>query len=138
MTIPRLLILPLLVAAAGCGSSGYTSSSSAAPASKPKPKPAASSSAGSTVSLKADPAGAIKFDTTHLTAKAGTVTIAMTNASQVPHAIAVEGHGVDKDGKVVMGGTSKVTVALKPGTYTFYCPVDGHEKEGMKGTLTVG
>jgi uncharacterized cupredoxin-like copper-binding protein len=66
------------------------------------------------------------------------VTIDMTNPGQVPHAIAVEGNGVDKDGKVVTGGgTSTVSVKLKPGTYTFYCPVDGHRQQGMKGTLTV-
>jgi uncharacterized cupredoxin-like copper-binding protein len=35
------------------------------------------------------------------------------------------------------GGISTVTAALKPGTYTFYCSVDGHEAAGMKGTLTV-
>ena len=35
------------------------------------------------------------------------------------------------------GGTSTVTENLKPGTYTFYCSVDGHEAAGMKGTLTV-
>ena len=46
--------------------------------------------------------------------------------------------GVDKSGSTVgMGGKSTVTAALKPGKYTFYCPVDGHKAAGMKGTLTV-
>jgi uncharacterized cupredoxin-like copper-binding protein len=26
---------------------------------------------------------------------------------------------------------------VKPGTYTFFCSVPGHEAGGMKGTLTV-
>jgi uncharacterized cupredoxin-like copper-binding protein len=30
-----------------------------------------------------------------------------------------------------------VTVKLKKGTYTFYCPVDGHKAAGMKGKLVV-
>ena len=30
-----------------------------------------------------------------------------------------------------------MTVTLKKGTYTFYCPVDGHEAAGMKGKLIV-
>ena len=35
------------------------------------------------------------------------------------------------------GGTSTFTVTLKPGTYTFFCEVPGHEAAGMKGTLVV-
>jgi plastocyanin len=66
------------------------------------------------------------------------VTLVMANPSSFPHAIAVDGHGIDKDGKTVnKGGTSRVTVKLKKGTYTFYCPVDGHKAAGMKGKLIV-
>ena len=62
----------------------------------------------------------------------------MANKSSVPHDIGVKGRGVDQVGPVVSnGGTSTVGVTLKPGTYTFYCSVDGHEAAGMKGTLTV-
>jgi uncharacterized cupredoxin-like copper-binding protein len=96
--------------------------------------------AASTVELSADPGGALKFDTTKLTAKAGTVTVKMMNpaSSGVPHAIAVKGNGVDQRGRTVQpGGTSTDTLKLKPGTYTFYCPVPGHEAAGMKGTLVV-
>jgi uncharacterized cupredoxin-like copper-binding protein len=56
----------------------------------------------------------------------------------VPHAIAVEGNGVDEDGETVeKDGVSKVSADLKPGTYTFYCSVPGHREAGMEGTLTV-
>jgi plastocyanin len=80
----------------------------------------------------------LKFSVSSLKAKHGKVTITMTNPSGISHAIAVEGHGVDKDGKTVgKGGKSTVTVTLKKGKYTFYCPVDGHRAAGMKGTLTV-
>ncbi|MGI8862857.1 MAG: plastocyanin/azurin family copper-binding protein [Solirubrobacteraceae bacterium] len=82
--------------------------------------------------------GKLAFDTKTLKAKAGTVTVTMSNPSSIPHGIAVEGNGVDKDAKVVQqGGTSTLTVKLKPGTYTFYCPVSGHRQAGMEGTLTV-
>lgn len=93
-----------------------------------------------TLSLSADPGGQLTFDTKTLKAKAGTVTLDMKNPSSsgIPHAIAIEGNGVDKDGATVQpGGSSTVTVKLKPGTYTFYCPVPGHKQAGMEGTLTV-
>jgi uncharacterized cupredoxin-like copper-binding protein len=62
----------------------------------------------------------------------------MTNPSSITHGIAVKGGGINKKGSTVgQGGTSTITVALKPGTYQFYCPVDGHAAAGMKGTLTV-
>ena len=62
----------------------------------------------------------------------------MSNPSQVPHAVAIKGNGVDVDGKTVGNGeTSTASTDLKAGTYTFYCPVPGHEEAGMKGKLTV-
>src|SRR5512133_279884 len=94
-------------------------------------------SAKTTLSLRASKTK-LAFNHKTLTAKHGTVTLVMSNPSGFPHAIAVEGHGVDKDGKTVnKGGTSRVTVKLKKGTYTFYCPVDGHKAAGMKGKLIV-
>jgi plastocyanin len=66
------------------------------------------------------------------------VTLVMANPSSFPHPVGVRGHGLNKKGKTVnKGGTSRVTVKLKKGTYTFYCPVDGHEAAGMKGKLIV-
>ena len=88
--------------------------------------------------LAADSSGQLKFDKQSLSAKAGNVTITMANPSPVQHAIAIMGNGAQKAGSTVsMGGTSTVTASLKPGTYTFYCPVDGHKAAGMQGTLTV-
>jgi uncharacterized cupredoxin-like copper-binding protein len=64
----------------------------------------------------------------------------MTNPSSSgsPHGIAISGKNVSKKGKIVNPGkTTSVTVTLKRGKYTFYCPVPGHRQLGMKGTLTV-
>ena len=139
----KTLTLSLAVAAvalAGCGSSSKSEKSASTPT--PTPTKAASTggaSAGGShvVKLSADPS-ALKFNTSNLSAKAGSVTLKMANPSGLPHAVAVEGHGVDKDGNTVQkGGTSTVTVKLKPGVYTFYCPVDGHRAAGMVGKLTV-
>jgi plastocyanin len=92
----------------------------------------------STLKIAADPSGALRFDKTTLTAKAGEVTIDMDNPSDVPHAVEIEGEGVEEEGETVgKGGVSTVTAELQPGEYEFYCPVGNHEAEGMKGTLTV-
>jgi uncharacterized cupredoxin-like copper-binding protein len=62
----------------------------------------------------------------------------MSNPSPVQHGVAIEGNGVSKTGSIVnQGGTSTVTAKLKPGKYTFFCPVPGHRQAGMQGTLTV-
>jgi plastocyanin len=82
--------------------------------------------------------GQLAFKFTKATAKAGTVMLLSENDAPVPHDISIKGGGVDENGKqVTNGGTSKVSVELKAGTYTFYCSVPGHEQAGMKGTLTV-
>ena len=138
-------VVPLAVGllVAGCGSSDNNSSSATTapkPASKPKSSTTAAAAGGASTNLKlsADPSGALKFDKKQLAAKSGAVTITMNNPSPLPHGIAVEGNGVDKDGQTVnKGGTSTVSVDLKPGKYEFYCPVDSHKQAGMEGTLTV-
>jgi uncharacterized cupredoxin-like copper-binding protein len=62
----------------------------------------------------------------------------MSNPSPVPHGIAIQGSGVNKVGSIVnQGGSSTISASLKPGKYTFYCPVPGHRQAGMQGTLTV-
>jgi plastocyanin len=136
----------LAIVVAGCGSSSSNSSggsSSAATSPPASTTPSASSSApsggaSSNVKLSADPGGALKFDKSSLSAKSGNVTLTMANPSAVPHGVAIEGNGVDKDGSVVnKGGKSTVTASLKPGTYTYYCPVPGHRQAGMEGKLTV-
>jgi len=84
------------------------------------------------------PGASMKYMTKSLNAKAGTVKIVMKNASFLPHNVAIKGNGVHAKGKVVpKGGTSTVSVRLKPGRYQFYCSVPGHEQAGMKGTLVV-
>jgi plastocyanin len=140
-------LLALGLSACGGGSSSSSSSIAAAAATP-------TSAAASTSSSPAAPAGSaqtlvlnvvessssLAFDRSTLTAKAGTVTIELKNGTgdQMPHAIAITGNGADAKGGVVQpGGDSTVTADLKPGTYTYYCPVGQHEKAGMKGTLTV-
>jgi plastocyanin len=100
----------------------------------------ASGGGGTTLRISADPGGALKFDKSSLTAKAGKVTIVMKNPSSAtaPHAVEIEGQGVEEESEVVeAGGTARVTADLEPGEYELYCPVGNHADEGMEGTLTV-
>lgn len=132
-----LIAAVAVLAVAGCGSSNKESAAKSTSTPAATDTPASSGGGGQTVKLSAD-ASALKFDKTKLTAKAGKVTLSMANPSGIPHAVAIEGNGVDVDGKTVQkGGTSTASADLKPGTYDFYCPVDGHRAAGMEGKLTV-
>jgi plastocyanin len=96
--------------------------------------------AAKTLKLKANASGKLRFNKSTLHVRHGVVKIVMTNpsGSGKPHAVAVEGHGIDKDGNIASpGGKSRVTVKLKKGRYEFYCPVGNHKAAGMKGTLVV-
>jgi len=129
-----------LAAVAGCGGgNGNNSSSNAGTTTTTSTTPTTTSSGkGGTAKVSADPSGALKFTKSSLSAKSGKVTIKMSNPSPVEHAVAIKGNGVDVAGGTVgKDGVSTVSATLKPGKYEFYCPVDGHEQAGMKGTLTV-
>ena len=140
------LLCAFAIPIAGCGgddddggSSGGGGSTSTGTTSTSEDTGAASGGGGGqTLKIAADPSGALKFDKSSLTAKAGKVTIVMDNPSDVPHAVEIEGNGVEEEGETVeKGGVSKASADLKAGKYEFYCPVDGHKEAGMEGTLTV-
>lgn len=77
------------------------------------------------------------FQSTAATASAGQVTVKMPNKSALGHNIELK-NVPGAAGKVVpQGGVSTFSVNLKPGKYTYFCAVPGHEAAGMKGTLTV-
>jgi uncharacterized cupredoxin-like copper-binding protein len=124
----------------GGGGGGYGSQAPAkTTATTTAAAPAASS--GGRLALKAVESNGLSFDPKTLAAKAGAVTITMDNPSgdSQPHAISVEGPGgVAASGQIAQpGSTSEVTLKLKPGKYTFFCPVGGHRAAGMEGTLTI-
>jgi plastocyanin len=82
----------------------------------------------------------LRFTRSTIHLRAGRVTVAMRNpaTNQIVHAIAITGHGVTRSGApAAPGRTSRVTVRLKPGTYTFFCPINGHRAAGMQGTIVV-
>jgi plastocyanin len=143
-SIPGLLVA--LIALAGCGSSSSPSHpSSTTPAAPATSSSSASSTAapatspGGALKLAADPSGALKFDTSSLSARAGKLTIDFANNSSLGHNVTV----ASRSGTVLgatptfQGGTKTLTLDLKPGTYVFYCSVPGHRQAGMQGTLVV-
>jgi mono/diheme cytochrome c family protein len=95
--------------------------------------------------IPASPSGQLAYVTNKASATAGPVTIEMPNMSGVMHNIAIEAgeNGASAKGapigasQFVSKGTAKVTVNLKPGTYTFFCEAPGHRAAGMWGTLKV-
>ena len=93
---------------------------------------------GGQLQIDPDPNGQLIYDASGATGTPGSLTIVSINKSAVPHNIALQGSGVNAIGAVVQGGgTSKITVTVKAGKYTFYCSVPGHRQAGMVGTLTV-
>jgi plastocyanin len=141
MRIP--LVAPVLaacaLAAAGCGDDDSDNGNGGGGGNGgDREEKAGGGGGGATrLQLAADPGGALKFDKTSLEAKAGKVTIAFDNPSQVPHAVEVEGKGVEEETEVITDGSARLSVDLDAGEYKFYCPVGNHEQAGMVGTLTV-
>lgn len=147
MLIVALVVAALTVAACGSGSDNTSSSDSAATATQtatPTETATANSggtsasAAGKTLALAAPADGSLKFDKTELKAKAGKVTINFDNPSSVPHAVEVEGNGIEEKGTdTITKSKASVTLDLKPGSYEFYCPVGNHRSAGMEGKITV-
>jgi plastocyanin len=87
--------------------------------------------------LTIDAVDGTAFSSTKATAPAGQVTVKMPNKSPLQHDIVLQGVPGAHGKLVSQGGTSTFSVSLKPGSYTYFCSVPGHEAAGMKGTLTV-
>jgi plastocyanin len=102
--------------------------------------PSGGGGGGSTVKLAADPTQ-IAYTTDSLKAKAGNLTIDFNNPNPaIPHDVCVDsstGGQLGCSDQVTNGSSTLALDNLKPGKYTFFCSVDGHEQAGMKGTLAV-
>jgi uncharacterized cupredoxin-like copper-binding protein len=139
-----IALAPVLVIAAGCGSSSNSSKSSSNASTTPAAAPAAPAS------TPAPGAVAIgvreteyKLTPANITLpKSGKHTILAMNNGKVTHAIEVEGGGAGgadvKSTSIAPGQSATIAVDLKAGkTYAWYCPIDGHKGLGMKGTIKV-
>jgi plastocyanin len=136
------LAAALVLALAGCGGDDEESGSSESAATATPTETAAASGdggggGGETLTLSAPEDGSLSFDKSELSAPAGTVTIEFDNPATVPHAVEIEGNGVEEKSETVTGGNTSVSADLQAGEYTYYCPVGNHRAGGMEGTLTV-
>ena len=70
---------------------------------------------------------------------AGKRTFSIINHGKENHSFKIEGNGLDigLTEPLQRGDTGQITVALTPGNYTVYCPVEGHKEKGMTRTLKV-
>jgi plastocyanin len=94
-------------------------------------------SAATSIALAASPTG-LSYDKKQLSAKAGAVTITLTNPAQLEHNVTIaEGSKVLGATPSFVGSSRALTLTLTAGTYTFYCSVPGHRQGGMEGTLIV-
>lgn len=136
--ILALLLSAGLLLAAGCGEDEDEGGGGGAEATPEATEEASGGGGGGEeLTLTADPGGAISWEPTELSAPAGSVTITLVSESDTPHAVEVEGNGVEEESETITGGQTQLTVDLEAGEYVFYCPVGQHRQNGMEGTLTV-
>jgi plastocyanin len=134
MRTRAVMAMSAILVLAAVGSAVLTASKPAKEA-KAEAKPGA---AAGPLAVAADPGGQLKFDKTKLSARAGKATLQFDNPSQVAHNVGLELNGKKvASTQTVTQSKASLTTTLKPGSYTFYCSVDGHRQAGMKGTLTV-
>lgn len=89
---------------------------------------------GGTLTMPADPGGALLYASTAATAEAGDLSIVMPNESGVPHNLVIDGKG---ETPVIETGEADFSADYAAGEFAYYCSVPGHREAGMEGTLTV-
>jgi uncharacterized cupredoxin-like copper-binding protein len=140
------LALVLALVLTSCGGGGGGGGGGHGPASSAAMTSAASGGAIKTVVIKETE---FKLSPSSVTlSKPGTYKFKAENEGSMQHSLEIEGKGVKSEGGE--GGEAQLKQVLDPGqsgvltvsfqnsgTYEMYCPVDGHEQEGMKGEVVV-
>ena len=77
------------------------------------------------------------FEPARMTVKAGqTVRILLDNPDSIPHAFDIPELGVGL--AVIPEAAVEIEfVATEPGTYIYFCGIEGHREAGMEGVLVV-
>lgn len=73
------------------------------------------------------------------TLTAGQQRFHIVNTGKEKHNFVITGNGVSAQlpDDLMRGDATEIGIVLKPGTYTVFCPVDGHRGKGMETTVTV-
>ena len=73
------------------------------------------------------------------TMPAGHQRFRIVNSGKENHNFVITGNGVSAQlpDDLSRGDSTEIAVDLKPGTYTVFCPLDGHRGKGMETTVTV-
>jgi plastocyanin len=75
----------------------------------------------------------VEFEPADVSAEAGQVAVFVENADALRHTFTVD--ELDVDLEAPGGKAARVEFTAEPGTYEFYCAVEGHE--AMRGELTI-
>ena len=146
LTFAALVLALVAVVLTSCGGGGSSGSSGggggqSGSASSPSTTVGASGGVIKTVAIKESE---FKLSPSSVTlSKPGTYAFKAENNGSVQHSLTIEGKGVKGDEveleqALSPGQSGVLTVTFqKSGTYEMYCPVDGHEQEGMKGEVVV-
>ena len=74
----------------------------------------------------------------YATLAGGRVVFNVANLGEDDHNLSVRGDGIEY-GRVdgAPGNTGSLVLQLRPGTYTLYCSLQGHEEQGMSADVSV-
>ena len=140
--LPVLLVVAALaLGAAACGDdddeqAATTPTVETAPE-RPAPTPTATTPSGGREAI-AVVATDFEFSPATIDARPGRSTFRLRNEGQAPHALEIEGQGIEEESDVIQPGEdTELSVELEPGRYVIYCPVGDHRERGMEGELTV-
>ena len=79
-----------------------------------------------------------KLQPSRTTVPAGQLRFVAENTGRTQHRLRVAGQGIDvRTGNLDPGDSYSIQVDLPPGEYTLYCPIPGHQQQGMEMSLTV-
>ena len=148
MRTPFLLSLVILAACSRTGAESSDRYEPARPGGSRSAQPAADNRAKMSPilppnSTAASPQARIELNEYEIrmpdTLAAGHHSFTVVNSGKSNHGLTIEGNGMRTalPSALTRGDSAPLEVDLKRGTYTFYCPVDGHRGKGMTRTVTV-